>query len=195
MLQRIRHIILGMIDFFHRPFDKWISTHTFRYLACGGTNALLDAAIYFVAFNYLLPHYAIDLIGSNGDAEKVIMILGLPVKMYIAAFIISFSVSFPLGFILSKYIVFPHSNLGGRIQLFRYAVLVGMCLLLNYIFLKLFVGVLHFMPTPSKLLTTGLVAIFSYFSQRHFTFRVKAQVVNAWDYEEAVAEEEGPETL
>lgn len=186
MLDKIRHIILAMIDFFHRPFDKWISTHTFRYLACGGTNALLDAAIYFVAFNFILPHYTVVI-----DNKEVVSLFGFHMTRYIAAFIISFSISFPLGFLLSKYIVFPHSNLGGRIQLFRYVVLVCMCLLLNYLFLKLFVGVMHFMATPSKLLTTGLVAIFSYFSQRHFTFRVKAQVINAWDFEEAVAEEEG----
>lgn len=78
-----------------------------------------------------------------------------------------------MGFILSKYIVFPHSNLGGKVQLFRYAVLVCMCILLNYVFLKLFVEWCHFYATPSKILTTALVAVFSYVSQRNFTFKVK----------------------
>ena len=90
---------------------------------------------------------------------------------------ISFSISFPIGFALSKYIVFPESNLKGRIQLFRYAVLVGMCIILNYVFLKLFVEVCHIFPTPSKILTTALVAIFSYISQRRFTFKVKTITV------------------
>ena len=58
-------------------------------------------------------------------------------------------------------------------QLFRYAVLVGMCIILNYVFLKMFVEVWNIYPTPSKILTTALVAVFSYISQRKFTFKVK----------------------
>ncbi len=94
---------------------------------------------------------------------------------HIAAFIISFSLSFPSGFILSRYIVFPESTVvRKRIQLFRYAVLVAMCIVLNYVFLKLFVESFGWYATPSKMLTTMLVAVFSYISQRNFTFKVKS---------------------
>ena len=78
-----------------------------------------------------------------------------------------------MGFALSKFLVFPESNLKGRIQLFRYAVLVGMCIILNYVFLKLFVEMFGWYPTPSKIVTTAIVAVFSYVSQRNFTFKVK----------------------
>jgi putative flippase GtrA len=30
-------------------------------------------------------------------------------------------------------------------------------------------------PTPSQILTTGIVICFSYFSQRHFSFRVASK--------------------
>lgn len=102
---------------------------------------------------------------------------GITIAPHIAAFMISFSISFPLGFALSKYVVFTQSNLKGRIQLFRYALLVCMCVLLNYVFLKLFVEYFHFFPTPSKALTTAIVAVFSYISQRNFTFKVKEAFV------------------
>ncbi len=92
---------------------------------------------------------------------------------------ISFSISFPMGFALSKYLVFPESNLKGRVQLFRYALLVSMCILLNYVFLKFFVEWCHFYPTPSKVLTTAIVAVFSYISQRNFTFKVKEVLAEA----------------
>lgn len=98
--------------------------------------------------------------------------MGITVAPHIAAFLMSFSVSFPMGFALSKYVVFTESNLKGRVQLFRYAVLVSTCIMLNYVFLKLFVEYLHFFPTPSKALTTAIVAVFSYVSQRNFTFKV-----------------------
>lgn len=160
MLSAIRHTILGVIDFFHRPFSRWIDAQTFRYLACGGSNTVMDILIYFVSYNYIF-------------AKEPIHIGFLTITPYIAAFLVSFSISFPLGFILSKYIVFSHSNIQGRIQLFRYAVLVGMCIFLNYIFLKLFIEWCGFYPTPSKVLTTAIVAVFSYISQRNFTFKVK----------------------
>jgi len=113
-------------------------------------------------------------------------VAGLGIGRHIAAFLISFSISFPMGFAMSKYIVFPHSNLGGRVQLFRYALLVCMCILLNYAFLKFFVEWCHFVTpggdaTPSKILTTALVAVFSFFSQRHFTFKVRKAPVTAGD--------------
>lgn len=164
VLSAIRHIILGVIDFVHPPFARWINPQTFRYLACGGFNTFLDILIYFISYNYILDKNAVHF-------------SGLTITPHIAAFLMSFSLSFPLGFILSKYIVFPHSDLGGRIQLFRYALLVGMCILLNYIFLKLFVEWCGWYPTPSKVLTTALVAVFSYISQRNFTFKVKGEIV------------------
>jgi putative flippase GtrA len=58
------------------------------------------------------------------------------------------------------------------VQLFRYFLLVGCCILLNYLFLKLFVEICHFFPTVAKVLTTVMVACFSYFTQKTFTFRV-----------------------
>jgi putative flippase GtrA len=164
VLSTTRHIVLQVIDFFHKPFAPWIKQTTFRYLACGGSNTLLDILIYFVAYNFIL------------DKQAVVLTHDVAITPHIAAFLMSFSISFPLGFTLSKYIVFPESNLRGRIQLMRYAMLVGMCILLNYIFLKFFVEWCHFYPTPSKVLTTAIVAVFSYVSQRNFTFKVKEVV-------------------
>lgn len=133
---------------------------TFRYLACGGGNVVLDTFIYFISYNFILLRQAHTL-------------MGLTFQAHILAFAMSFSVSFPIGFVLSKYIVFPESELKGRVQLFRYALLVGSCIILNVFFLKLFVEYLGWYPTPSKVITTGIVAVFSFFSQRKFTFKVQ----------------------
>lgn len=161
LLTVIRHSILGFIDFFHKPFAKWINQQTFRYLACGGTNTVLDIFIYFISYNFILD-------------KQMVHIGGLSISPHIAAFIMSFGISFPSGFTLSRYIVFPESTvMRKRIQLMRYALLVAMCILLNYIFLKFFVEWCGWYPTPSKILTTLFVAVFSYVSQRNFTFKVK----------------------
>lgn len=166
MLLSARNIILTIIDFFHKPFEKWMDQRTFRYLACGGSNTILDIFIYFISYNFIL------------DKQNVYTPI-VTISPHIAAFLISFSVSFPLGFALSKYVVFTESNLRGRTQLFRYAMLVSMCILLNYVFLKFFVEWCYFFPTVSKIITTAIVAVFSYVSQRNFTFKVKpASITN-----------------
>jgi putative flippase GtrA len=51
---------------------------------------------------------------------------------------------------------------------------VFICILLNYVFLKLFVDYWGWYPTPSKILTTLFVVTFSYLSQKHYTFRPPA---------------------
>lgn len=160
MLRPVRDIVLSFIDFFHKPFAKWIDRQTFRYLACGGSNTVLDLIIYFVSYNYILH-------------KEMVQLPFFDMSPHIAAFFMSFSISFPLGFLLSKYLVFQESNLKGRIQLFRYALLVSSCIVLNYVFLKFFVEICHIYPTPSKAITTAIVAVFSYITQRNFTFKVK----------------------
>lgn len=131
---------------------------TFRYAACGGGNTALDIFIYFISYNFIL--------------NKQIVNLGIvAISPHIAAFIISFSVTFPIGFVLSKYVTFEQSNLRGRVQLFRYMQIVASCILLNYVFLKFFVEMCGFFPTIAKILTTGIVVIFSYFMQKYYTFK------------------------
>jgi len=131
---------------------------TFRYIACGGGNTLLDIVIYFLSYNFILNKSIVDLRYFS-------------ISPHIAAFIIAFMITFPTGFFLMRYIVFTDSILKGRVQLFRYFLLVFVCILLNYIFLKLFVEQLGFYPTVSKILTTVIVVSFSYLTQRFYTFK------------------------
>ena len=168
LLSWSRNIILTVIDFFHQPFSRWIDRQTFRYLACGGSNQLLYIFLYFISYNFIL------------DKQNVIL-AGFTISSHIGAYIIAFSISFPLGFILSRYIVFPESNLRKRVQLFRYVLLTGTCIVLTYLFLKFFVEWCHFYPTPSSAITSIILAVFSYLSQRHFTFKVKPVMVESRD--------------
>jgi putative flippase GtrA len=150
--------IISFIDFFYPPFSRFMPLQTFRYAACGGTNTLLDIFVFFISFNFIL--------------HKQDLNLGFIVfKPHIAAFIMSFCVSFPTGFFLMRNIVFTESVLQGRVQLFRYFVLVVICLLLNYIFIKLFVEQCHIYPTVAKIFTTVIVVSFSYLTQKNYTFK------------------------
>ena len=150
--------IISIIDFFYAPFRKLMPIQTFRYAACGGGNTILDIFLYFLAYNYVLR-------------KEIVYTPAGAISPHIAAFLISFAISFPTGYMLNRYIVFPGSIRKGRVQLFRYFMLVLVCIYLNYIFIKLFVEHFHIYPTISKMLTTVIVVAFSYFTQKNFTFK------------------------
>ena len=156
----LRQAITSIIDLFYPPFQRIMPIHSFRYAACGGANVCLDIALYFICYNFILH-------------KEVVQLGFIAFQPHIAAFLLSFIVTFPVGFLLSKYVVWIDSVVLWHIQLFRYFVIVLINLLLNYIFIKIFVEYFHIFPTISKLLTTVIVVSFSYLSQKHFTFKVK----------------------
>ena len=133
---------------------------TFRYVICGCANTALDIFVYFISYNFILDK-------KNLHTPLVV------ISPYIAAFMIAFVVSFPTGFYLNRNVVFTGSTLRGRTQLFRYFLLVLICILLNYIFIKLFVEQFGIYPTVSKILTTIIVVSFSYLTQKKFTFKAE----------------------
>jgi putative flippase GtrA len=141
---------------------------TFRYIACGGGNTLLDIIIYFISYNYILNKEVVH----TPLAE-------IAISPYIAAFFIAFAISFPTGFYLNRNIVFTGSTVRGRVQLGRYFLLVMACIALNYVFIKLFVERFGIYPTVAKLLTTVIVVTFSYLTQKKFTFKVARQADTA----------------
>ena len=159
---KARDIIVCIVDWFYPYFSRFLSRETFLYLVCGGGNMVLDLLLYFISYNFIL--------------HKQILDLGfVAISPHITAFLISFSITFPLGFLLAKYITFSQSVIKGSVQLFRYGVTVFMCIFLNYVFLKLFVEQFHWYPTISKAIATVIIAIYSYLSQKHYTFRQEAK--------------------
>jgi putative flippase GtrA len=139
-------------------------------MACGGSAALLNLVVFFFANNYILPVKGAIPVGLPGIGYFYM-------QHYTAAFIIALLVSFPVGFALNKYVVFQESQLKGRIQLFRYGIMTGLNIFLNWALLHFFVGLLQFWATPAQAVTTILLAILSYFAQTHFSFRSKKSVV------------------
>lgn len=157
----MKNLINSLLDFFYPFFSRFMPKQTFRYAACGGGNTVLDILIYFISYNYIL------------DKQIIHTPMGA-VSPHIMAFLMSFVISFPTGYLLNRFIVFPGSTLKGRIQLFRYFVLVLVCIILNYVFIKLFVEQFGIFPTVAKILTTVIVISFSYLTQKHFTFKVES---------------------
>src|SRR5690606_6220784 len=162
MLRPSKYLIIQIIDFFYFPiFRKFVPLQTFRYAACGGGNALLNLALYWFSYNFMFKgrlYYLLGIILMND---------------YIAAFMFALCFTFPLGFLLNKFVVFQGSHLKGRVQLFRYGLVTAMSILGNYLLLHFFAGICGFWATPSQALTTIILSITSYLAQNYFSFRSK----------------------
>ena len=160
----IRVLILQTIDFFYRPFHPLVPIETFRYAATGGFNTMLDISLYFICYNFVLDKQVIDL--------HIVSI-----SPHIGAFLIVFPITFFTGFLFAKYITFTSSEIRGSTQLMRYMISVSGSIFLNYFFIKLLVEFGGLWPTLSKVITTVIVVVYSYFVQKFYTFKTTHQPV------------------
>jgi putative flippase GtrA len=141
---------------------------TFRYAACGGVNTLLDISLFAISYNVVL--------------KKQNLSLGfITLSPHIASLFMALCISLPTGFYLNRYVVFQQSGLGRRSQLMRYILVTSICIVLNFIFLKIFVDYLGWYPTPAKITTTVLVVFFSYFSQTFYFFKAKEKAADSFE--------------
>ena len=151
--QRIRRLI----DFFYPPFSKYLTLQFFRYGVSGVANMVFDWTLYFLVYHFVLR-------------QQMLHLGIITLSSHIASLIIVFPVSSFSGFLLQKYVTFTTSELRGRVQLFRYLLVVFSNLILNYLGLKILVDGAGLFATPSKMIVTVITTIFSYFSQKKYTF-------------------------
>lgn len=131
-----------------------------KYLFWGSLNVLLSWVIYFVSFHFVISKNDVQLF-------HVVTISG-----HIFSFLLAFTITFFTGFFLNHYFVFNASKAKPIYhKLFRYFLANIGSLFINYILLKLFVEYFMFYPTPSQILCTFFVTIYSFFMQKKFTFR------------------------
>ena len=150
----------NIIDFFYPPFRKYFSMQFFRYGVSGVGNMGFDWILYFITYNFIVQKQLVHL-------ELVTL------SPHIASLLITFPISLSTGFLLQKYVTFTASQMRGKDQLMRYIAVVIVNLFINYFGLKLFVEVVGLYPTPSKMVVTIFTTLFSYYSQKKFTFRIK----------------------
>jgi len=160
-LYTARDFILPVIDYFYPPFRKIMNLQTFRYAASGGGNVLLGFLIFSISFKFIFMEKEFDF-GFYA------------LKGHTAALFLSFCVTFPIGFFMSKYVVFVDSSMKGHVQLFRYFMICMFNLALNYILLKIFIERFHMDEILSQVMTVVIVVVFSYLAQRNFSFKAAA---------------------
>jgi putative flippase GtrA len=155
---KIRLLILRIIDFFYPLAKRFIDLQTFRYAVCGGSNAALNLLIFYLSYNFIFK-------------TEVVYLFDFAITRYIAAYLIALSFSFPIGFCLNKFIVFQQSNLKSQVQLIRYAFITASSILIDYSLLHILIGYFGFWATPSQAFIIVLLSLYSYFAQTYFTFK------------------------
>ncbi|WMX17385.1 MULTISPECIES: GtrA family protein [unclassified Aureispira] len=152
--------LLRIIDLGYFIFKPFIPLKTYRYAVCGGGNLVLDTILYFVVFHFVLNKQNLDL-------------YFIVLSAHIASLFFVFPITFCIGFLLNRFIVFPESNLPMRTQFVRYFIAGMITLLISYLSMKILVDLIGFYPTPSKILTTVIAVLFSYMMQTKFSFKVQ----------------------
>jgi putative flippase GtrA len=156
-------LITYILDFFYPLVGKIIPKKTYYYAACGGGNLLLSWLLFFVFYQFVF------------DKKMFPIQLPLDQTFVVTAYTLSsvscFIISFTIGFLLMKYVVFTGSELKGRVQLFRYALSSALSGVLSWLILKLFVEYLTIYPSIANILASCIVVIFSYLMQRNFSFK------------------------
>lgn len=130
---------------------------TYRYAVCGGGNLVFDLVLYFLFYHYIF---------HKEDVNLHYFVL----SSHIASLFFVFPITFLTGFLLNKYITFQDSNIPGRVQFVRYLMVALGAIGLSYLCMKLFVDVMKFYPTPSRLVTTVISVVYSYILQSTFSF-------------------------
>ena len=154
----LSRILISLIDALYiKPLERVISRQTFGYFLCGAANMALDTLWYFLIYHYVVFERNVDL-GV------------LVISPHIAALIIVFPITFFTGFLLNRHVAFRATQQRTTKQLFRYALSVVGSILLNYLLMKLFVDVCHVWPTVAKMMTTVIVAVYSFLAAKYYSF-------------------------
>lgn len=119
---------------------------------------VLDALYYFLFYHFLV-------------AERFIDLGFVVISPHIASLILVFPITLFNGFWLNRHVAFQSTRLRSRTQLLRYLITVLGAILLNYLLMKILVERCGLWPTPSKLITTCISAIYSFLVAKYFTFR------------------------
>jgi putative flippase GtrA len=155
----VRKKIIAFINFFHLPLFQFIPAETFRYLFCGVSTLVVDWVVFSFSLHFIFQKQSLQIADFSFSATSLSKATAI-----VAGFV--------WGFGLNKYIVFTQSSLKGRVQLFRYTIIVGTCIILNFIIIKILLTQIPSLPTFANIITSLLVAVYSYIVQRSFTFKV-----------------------
>ncbi|MDC1362124.1 GtrA family protein [Crocinitomicaceae bacterium] len=153
-------LIRQILDVFYPLVSKIFDKTTYYYAACGTGNLVLSWILFFMFFQFVFQ-------------KKIFYVefINYSLSAYSLSSFVCFVISFSVGFLLMKYVVFTDSELKGRIQLFRYGVSGLTTWIAHWILLKSFIVLFAFFPSIANVVSSCIVVLISYLLQKRFTFK------------------------
>jgi putative flippase GtrA len=154
-----------VLDFFYPLVRRFLDKTTYYYAACGTGNLVLSWVLFFVFFQFIFQKQDFTL--SNlpfGMETKTLSALTL-------SSLICACMSFIIGFLLMRYVVFTESQLRGRSQFLRYGLSAIITSTTNWGLLKILVLGLGVFPSIANVFASCVVVTISYLMQRKFSFK------------------------
>ena len=161
----MRKIIRSILDLFYPLVKRFIPKETYYYAACGGGNLVSSWVLFYIFYQFVFKK---EIIKFNIDW---LYINQFSFSAYTLSSFSTFCISFTIGFLLNRYVVFTQSQLKAKIQLFRYGLSAIVTYVIGWILLKFFIESLALFPSIANVMASCIVVIWSYFMQRKFTFR------------------------
>lgn len=161
----IENVLRKLYNFSRKFVDlQFFDFQKFKYLLFGCGNVGLSWLLYFLCYNFIVQKNNVEIVF-------------LTISPHIFSFFVSFIITFFTGFFLNYYLVFEKEQEDKLMikKLFKYMLSTAGSFLINYLLLKLFVEKLGWYPTPSQMLSTCIVTVYSYLAQQKFTFATQRQ--------------------
>ena len=154
------NLIRRFLDVFYPIVSKIFDKTTYYYAARGAANLVLSWVLFFLFYQFVFEQKLwyvsqIDFVFTS----------------YTLSAFSCFIISFCIGFLLMKYVVFIQSELKGRIQLFRYGLSALITSSANWVLLKALIELFEFYPSIANVISTCVIVVISYLIQRNFTFK------------------------
>lgn len=146
------------IDWFYKPFSKFIPQQTFRYAVAGGLNMVYGLIQYWFIFNFII---------DQKDVNLGFVVVSAP----IASFLINFVITFFSGFYLTRNIAFSKSEVKTKAQIVRYLGVVAINFVINYVGLRFMVRELAFYPSIANALIQIVTVAISFLINKFYTFK------------------------
>jgi putative flippase GtrA len=157
-------LIHSILDFFYPLVRRIFDKTTYYYAACGSGNLVLSWILFFFFFNVIFKKKDFVTNLPLGFGEKTISALTM-------SSIVCACISFLVGFLLMRYVVFTASQLRGRSQFIRYGISAIITSTTNWGLLKILVLGMGIFPSIANVLASCVVVTISYLLQRKFSFK------------------------
>ena len=138
---------------------KILNQSIFRYGVAAFIATSVDVMVYFLTFNYALKKADWHFMPS--------MVISAPT----ISLAISYSCGLITNFTITKFFVFPGSDLRTRHQLIRYVLVAIVVLGLNYAIMSFLIKILGWFPTISRAVAAVTAGFASFAAHRVFSFR------------------------